>query len=157
MAATTTMTMLPRRAAAARPGILGVSTDSLRERLQRGPTPGRKVDGSWRVAVPDMAPGRAEPVPAGTAHRDRPGRVEDEQGAPHTEPWGADFGWCTRAPGRPRLPRGRYPRTEAARRVGPPPPSGTFGASAAATSTATGRGRVRMNEYPCVPPGAVYG
>ena len=47
------------------------------------------MDGSWRVAVPDMAPDMAEPVAAGTAHQDRPGRVEDEQDAPQSPQNGA--------------------------------------------------------------------
>ena len=83
--AATTVTVLPLRAAAARLGSLGVSTDTLRERLRRGPTPGRKVDGSWRVAVPDTAEPVADGVPAG----DSPGPVQDEQDAPQSPQNGA--------------------------------------------------------------------
>lgn len=48
--ATTTVSTLPLRAAAAR---LGVDPDALRKRLRRGSYPGRKEGGTWVVDVPD--------------------------------------------------------------------------------------------------------
>ncbi len=70
-----TTTALPLRAAAAR---LGLSTDTLRKRLQRGLTPGRKVDGSWVVDVPvvrDRPRDRPQDGPGPV--RDAPGPVPD--------------------------------------------------------------------------------
>jgi hypothetical protein len=86
MATTTanvTATALPLREAAAR---MGMSTDTLRKRLQRGLTPGRKVDGQWFV-VPDGAPDVSVSVQdaAGPVH-DQTGPVPDSQDAPPGPP-----------------------------------------------------------------------
>jgi hypothetical protein len=72
--ATTTTAALPLRAAAAQ---MGLSVDTLRKRLQRGLTPGRKVDGQWFVEP--LGP----PDPSGPV-QDGAGGVQDRSG--HVRP-----------------------------------------------------------------------
>jgi hypothetical protein len=67
-AAPGTAAAVPLREAAAR---MGMTTETLRKRLQRGLTPGRKVDGQWFV-VPGPVPDASRPGPDQTGHvRDR--------------------------------------------------------------------------------------
>jgi hypothetical protein len=85
MSATTTA--VPLREAAAR---MGMTTDTLRKRLQRGLTPGRKVDGQWFVVpgpVPDEAPDEGVDLSGLVQDESRPGpdqsgHVQDHPVAP---------------------------------------------------------------------------
>jgi hypothetical protein len=88
---TATATALPLRAAAAR---MGMTTDTLRKRLQRGLTPGRKVDGQWFVvpgpvpdSYPESVPDEGVDVSGLVLDESRPGpdqsgHVQDHRDAP---------------------------------------------------------------------------
>jgi hypothetical protein len=76
---TTATRPLPLRAAAAQ---MGISTDTLRKRLQRGLTPGQKVDGQWFVAPspgPDLSGSVLDSRCPGP---DQTGHVQDQPDAP---------------------------------------------------------------------------